>query len=375
MNGIYIHVPFCLSKCGYCDFYSITRTIDKSRYIKSIVKEIILRSDYLIDNKIDTIYFGGGTPSLLKADQLKTILDALKGYFLVEPEHEITLEANPDDLSPPILESFRALGINRISIGIQSFDDGHLQLMNRRHNATQAVNTVLQAHQAGFERISIDLIYGIPGMSSESWNSNLLQAVSLPIGHISSYHLSIEPGTPFDQYRKRGRIKEVTENESVDQYYSLIKHLAEHGFEMYEISNFARRGEYSKHNLKYWQGGQYLGLGPSAHSYNGKQRHWNPRSLFRYYEMIEQNKQPEGEEIDLLTARNELVMTRLRTKWGLKQEEMVELFGMEEWNRLLAAAEPFLRSGDLQLIENNQLIFNKTGWFRSDGILTRLFRV
>jgi oxygen-independent coproporphyrinogen-3 oxidase len=245
--------------------------------------------------------------------------------------------------------------------------------MNRRHSAGQAVSAVKIARKTGFERISIDLIYGIPGMSQEGWVRNLEQAVALPVGHISAYHLTIEPGTPFARYRRNGIIKEVIEKESVDQYHRLISHLSAAGFDMYEISNFARNGEYSRHNLKYWLGGHYLGLGPSAHSYNGHQRHWNPGSLLRYYAMVDAAQPPEGEEIDQRTARNELIMTRLRTMWGLSREEMVTVFGEQEWNSLLEAAQPFLNSGDLLLLSDKRLVFNKESWFRSDGILARLF--
>ncbi|MFO7617009.1 MAG: radical SAM family heme chaperone HemW [Bacteroidales bacterium] len=374
MNGIYIHVPFCLSKCGYCDFYSITRNLDKGRFAEAIGRELNYRSDYLAEKEIDTIYFGGGTPSLLKPLQLESILGSVTDHFTLAGDHEITLEANPDDLDEELLNAFRSIGINRLSIGIQSFEDQHLKLMNRRHASAQAVSAVRKAHRAGFERISIDLIYGIPGMSPEGWIRNLEQAIALPVGHISAYHLTIEPGTPFARYKREGIISEVLEKESVEQYVMLIDRLTTAGFEMYEISNFARGGAYSRHNLKYWLGGHYLGLGPSAHSFNGGHRHWNPGSLQRYYALVDQGEQPEGEEIDLETARNELVMTRLRTKWGITREEFNGLFGEKEWASLLEAAQPFIRSGDLLLRADNHLVFNPESWFRSDGILARLFK-
>jgi len=375
MSGIYVHVPFCLSKCGYCDFYSITRNLDKGRFVEAVARELTYRSDYFTDKRIDTIYFGGGTPSLLKSGQLEYLLDSIRQHFHLASDHEITLEANPDDLQEQVLDSFRKAGINRLSIGIQSFDDQHLRLMNRRHSSKQAVNAVDMARKAGFERISIDLIYGIPGMNLQGWIRNLEQAVALPVGHISAYHLTIEPGTPFSRYKSQGVIKEVIEKDSVEQYNTLINRLSAAGFDMYEISNFARNGEYSRHNLKYWLGDHYLGLGPSAHSFNGRQRHWNPGSLLRYYAMVETAKPPEGEQIDRQTAYNELIMTRLRTMWGLTEGEVVNLFGEKAWNTLLAAAQPFIQSGDLVLMNDNRLVFNKEGWFRSDGILSRLFHL
>lgn len=372
MSGIYVHVPFCLTKCHYCDFYSVTGTSMLEQYQVALIREMEERQDYLNPAEVDTIYFGGGTPTLLSTMALSGFLSAIAGKFTISAGPEITIEANPDDLDPVKLKELREAGFNRISMGIQSFFTEHLELMNRRHSAEQAVRSVFESREAGFDNISIDLIYGIPGMTLDQWKQNLAKAAALPVDHVSAYHLTIENGTRFEQWRRKGLIKEITEEESVAQYRLLDEILAGNGFEWYEISNLARKGNYSRHNMKYWTGSHYLGLGPSAHSFNGVQRHWNVASLPVYLSNIGKGILPQGETIDRITGINEFIMTRLRTKWGIQAEDYRSRWGEGEWARLYTKAGKFVPSGDMEFT-GEILRFTKTGWFRSDGIMAGLF--
>ncbi len=372
MSGIYIHIPFCQSKCFYCDFYSVTKNEGRDGFADLMIDEIKLRSDYLINKQVDTIYFGGGTPTLLHPSYLEKILVQLHEMYEVSKDAEITIEANPDDLTPGLLTRYLQIGFNRISIGTQSFFDEHLKLMNRRHNAAQAKDAVMMAAKYGFGNISLDLIYGIPGMSSDEWEQNLDVAAGLPANHISAYHLTIEPGTRFGKLKKAGLFSEIPDSESVEQYLKLISLLGARGFEQYEISNFARNKRVSRHNSKYWTGEPYLGLGPSAHSFNGTQRHWNPASLAKYSTDIRAKKLPKGETIDSTMHRNEYVMTRLRTAAGIEKSGFRSEFGEAAWSELLDMADEHISKGYL-VLENERIRFDTEAWFRSDGILSDLF--
>ncbi len=374
MNGIYIHIPFCKSKCYYCDFYSVTKSDGQDRFINVLLKELAFRKNYLTNTQVDTIYFGGGTPTLLSSGHFGAILKRLKELYEVDRDAEITIEANPDDINPHGLEEYRKIGFNRISIGTQSFFDEHLKLMNRRHDAMQAIGAVKMAGDSGFDTISLDLIYGIPGMTSFQWERNLETAASLPADHISAYHLTIEPGTRFGRLRKAGVFSGIPDDQSVEQYRMLLAILGANGFDQYEISNFARQQRYSRHNTKYWMGDSYLGLGPSAHSFNGMQRHWNPASLSRYTEAILNHYPQKGETIDRVMHRNEYVMTRLRTSRGIDYTDFKADFGESGWLELLLMAEKLLIKGDL-VLNNGRIVFNKEAWFHSDGILADLFLV
>lgn len=374
MSGIYIHIPFCKSKCYYCDFYSVTKSDGQDRFVKTLLEELAFRNDYLTNKQIDTIYFGGGTPTLLSPGQLEAILTRLKELNEVAKDAEITIEANPDDLHRQGLEQYRNIGFNRISIGAQSFFDEHLRLMNRRHDAAQAIDAVRMAADSGFDNISLDLIYGIPGMNAIQWEHNLKVAAGLPANHISAYHLTIEPGTRFGRLKKTGLFAEVPDEQSVEQYRMLLAILETNGFEQYEISNFARKRRYSRHNTKYWTGDSYLGLGPSAHSFNGTQRHWNPASLTRYTEDINNRKLPRGETITPVMHRNEYVMTRLRTSRGIDSADFKAEFGESGWFELLFMAEKHLMRGHL-VLEDGRIRFHKEAWFHSDGILSDLFLI
>jgi oxygen-independent coproporphyrinogen-3 oxidase len=374
MNGIYIHIPFCKSKCHYCDFYSVTTSFRQPVFVEALLREVEFRSDYLPAGEVDTIYFGGGTPTLLQPAAIEAILTRLKQFYTLTPDVEITLEANPDDLNEEILTGYLGLGINRMSIGIQSFDNEYLEMMNRRHNAQQAVESVYQAYRAGFRRLSIDLIYGIPGMTPENWERNLEKAVSLPAGHLSAYHLTIEPNTRFGQMKRTGQLTEIADEESLNQYEMLLKMAADGGFEQYEISNFARNGEYSRHNAKYWTGEPYIGLGPSAHSYNGTHRHWNAGRLAGYLRDCQERKMPEGEFIDPVMRQNEYVMTRLRTAKGLDINAFEIEFGHTARLELLETIQPHIHSGSL-IMQGTKLFFDPVAWFRSDSVLADLFRI
>jgi oxygen-independent coproporphyrinogen-3 oxidase len=374
MNGIYIHIPFCKSKCYYCDFYSVTKSGGQARYLDSLFRELTLRKDYLPGKAVDTVYFGGGTPTLLEPGQTGAILNRLKEIYEVEEDAEITLEANPDDLNPGNLREYRDAGFNRISIGIQSFSDDHLKMMNRRHDSGQAVDAVRNAFEAGFENISIDLIYGIPGMTGPQWEHNLKVASGLPVVHVSAYHLTIEPATRFGRLKKSGLLNEMPEDQSVEQYLMLLGILEANGFDQYEISNFARKGQYSRHNSKYWTGDCYIGIGPSAHSFNGVQRHWNPSSLDRYVRDIGSGKLPDGETITHEMHRNEYVMTRLRTAGGIRSDDFLSEFGEAAWTELLLLAEKHVKNGYL-IQDSAGIRFNREAWFHSDGILSDLFLI
>ena len=310
MAGIYIHVPFCKSKCAYCDFYSIANTKLTDVFVDAILKEIDLQKHYLGNEIVKTIYFGGGTPSILKVKQIEKILNKIHKEFNTDKNNEITLEANPDDLSKDYLKLIRNSGVNRLSIGIQSFSDSDLQLMKRKHTVNQSVSSVKCAQDIGFNNISIDLIYGLPDLTLEKWGENINKALNLKIQHISAYHLTIEPNTLFHKYYKNEKLNLPSEDESLDQFKLLKEKTAEKGFLQYEISNFAVDGFISLHNTNYWMGVRYLGLGPSAHSYNLSSRQWNIQNLHVYLDEILQGKLAyEVENLTETEKYNDFVIT------------------------------------------------------------------
>jgi len=308
MAGIYIHIPFCKKLCHYCDFHRSLNLKDKSRMIKALVKEMERENGFLESEQIETIYFGGGTPSVLDYKEIMIIFEGLYKYFKISKEAEITFEANPDDLTKQYLIKLAKTGINRLSIGLQSFSDQELRLLNRRHRGKTGINAVYDSKNAGFENISVDLIYGIPGMNIEIWENNLDIAFQMEIKHISAYHLTIEPNTIFSRYIKEGRIKMPEEDTGIEQFRVLIKKAAENKFIHYEISNFCQDGFFSKHNTNYWKQVKYLGLGPSAHSYNKDIRRWNVADNKKYMGSISKNKIPfEKESLDNRKKYNEYI--------------------------------------------------------------------
>ncbi|HSM49598.1 MAG TPA: radical SAM family heme chaperone HemW, partial [Draconibacterium sp.] len=287
MAGIYIHIPFCRRKCYYCDFYKTVNTSLTPKYIDALITEIVQRKNYLENEPVETIYFGGGTPSVLTRNEIVEILNTLHRHFTISPNVEITFEANPDDFSGDYLKEIYQAGIRRLSIGIQSFQNEILQKMNRRHDAAQAIEAVENAAKTGFNDISADLIYGLPGLTHNQWKADLKRVFELPVQHLSAYHLTYHEGTAFYTWLKKGTLKELKEAESVSQFQILNEMAKENGFEQYEISNFAKNGKYSKHNSAYWLGVKYLGLGPSAHSFNSISRRWNVAHIESYIKALE----------------------------------------------------------------------------------------
>src|ERR1022692_1871049 len=275
MAGIYLHIPFCRQACNYCNFHFSTSLLYKNDFVPALLRETVIQKEYLGKEALETVYFGGGTPSLLHVDDLKKIMETLHSTFKIDYQAEITLEANPDDISTEKLKEWKALGINRLSIGIQSFFEEDLVWMNRAHNAQQAINSIKYAQGEGFSNITIDLIYGTPTLSNKHWKKNLEQAVGLDIPHLSCYALTVEPKTPLHKLIGQKKVADINADEQADQFLMLMDFLNAAGYEHYEISNFAKPGKKSRHNSSYWQGKKYLGLGPSAHSYNGIERRWN----------------------------------------------------------------------------------------------------
>lgn len=370
MAGIYFHIPFCKVKCSYCDFYKTTNNTRIQELVNALRLEMWLRRDYLSDPLIETIYFGGGTPSLLSPVQLDEILRACCSIFRVSPSVEITLEANPDDLSIDYLKAIRILGINRLSIGIQSFSQSDLKFMKRRHNPLQAINAVKYAREAGFQNISVDLIYGIPNMPFEQWQHNLQQVFSMEVEHVSAYHLTYHQGTSLWDDLKKGKIHEIDEKESVEQFNELVKTAREHGYVHYEISNFARDGFYSRHNTSYWNQTEYLGLGPSAHSYDKASRQWNVASLTHYLLALSERKIPfEREVLDLKDRFNDYIITALRTMWGIDLDIVKNDFGNEYLGHVQKMAERYQKTGQLELSEHKVKLTGE-GWFVSDAIMS-----
>ena len=343
----------------------------KNSYIKSLIQEMELRKSYLHE-PLKTIYFGGGTPSQLNGDELKNIFDAIFHNFPTTNDMEITLEANPDDITPKYLAEVNDLPFNRVSMGIQSFNDADLKFLNRRHNKEKAIEAVKLLKETGIKNINIDLIYGLPKQTMDNWAKNIDEALKLDIPHISAYHLIYEEGTALYRLLEEGKIKPVDEESSLN-FFSFLRHkLIDAGYEHYEISNFAKTGYYSQHNSSYWKGTSYLGLGPSAHSYNGKEREWNPSSLDRWIKGILSGKpEIEYELLDSNTQYNDHIVTRLRTMWGIDLDEIKFLFGEKRLNYLLQMAKRYLEQGTLKL-ECNKLTLTESGIFVSDGIMSDL---
>lgn len=375
MAGIYIHVPFCKTRCTYCDFYSSTNEMIKQRYVDALCQELLSRTSYLNGKSVDTIYFGGGTPSQLGHNDFKKIFDTIaKGYGEITAK-EITLEANPDDLTIEYLDGLKSLPFNRISMGIQTFHDPTLKLLNRRHNAQQAKEAVANCRKAGFHNISIDLMYGLPGETIERWANDLDEALLLEPQHISAYHLIYEEGTVLYKLKETHKIDEVDEDNSL-LFFNLLKdRLAQAGYEHYEISNFALPHYHSKHNTSYWQGISYLGCGPSAHSFNGYEREWNVASINEYIVGLENNNRNfENEFLDLDTRYNEYIITGLRTNKGISLKTIEEKFGKAYLDYCLNMAKPWLTDNKL-VLENKDLKLSREGIFLSDSVMSDLLIV
>lgn len=327
MAGIYIHIPFCSNKCYYCDFYSIASKKNKSLFIDTLLTEIDQRSNYLNNDLIETIYFGGGTPSILNIDELKKIINKLNSVSDLSQVKEFTFESNPEDITPKYINDLKSINVNRLSIGIQSFFDDDLKLMNRVHSSTQAKQAINNAIENGITNISIDLIYGLPNSNILKWKENIKTALKFNVSHISAYHLTYEPRTVFYKYLEQKRISKISEELSIEQYNLLTTTLAENNFKHYEISNFAKNNKFSLHNLNYWNNIKYVGFGPSAHSFDLKSRQWNISNLNQYIKLISENKIYFEKEI--LTKKdkfNDFIITHLRTKNGINKTELKSNF-------------------------------------------------
>jgi oxygen-independent coproporphyrinogen III oxidase len=374
MAGIYFHIPFCKQACHYCDFHFSTNTTYKPELIRAIGREIELQQHYISD-PVETIYFGGGTPSLLSGPELSFLLEKTFMYFQVNPGAEITLETNPDDLTPDALRTFREHGINRLSIGIQSFDDSILKYLHRAHNADSAENCVNMAHDAGFSNISIDLIYAIPGLSDELWAETIQKALMLKPVHISSYSLTIEEKTAFGRWAAQGKISPVADDNAAGQLSLLVSTLESAGFEQYEISNFALPGYYSRHNSSYWRQLPYLGVGPSAHSYNLKTRQSNISNNHLYMKSLAADQIPSTvEELSREDLINDYLLTTLRTSWGTSLKKLADEFGYDIRNSHSEYLGQLLTQG-FAVINDSTLVLTRSGKFLADKISADLFAV
>ncbi|SNZ01253.1 radical SAM family heme chaperone HemW [Flagellimonas pacifica] len=374
MAGIYIHVPFCKQACHYCDFHFSTQLGKKEVMVRALQKEIELRKDEFQPDVVETIYFGGGTPSVLEISEIETLINAVYDNYKVSHNPEITLEANPDDLSKDRITQLSQSPINRLSIGIQSFYEEDLKLMNRAHNASEAENCIGEAKKH-FDNITIDLIYGIPGMDNNRWKSNVEKALSFDLPHISSYVLTVEPKTALKKFIEKGKVKDVDDEQAQEQFNMLVEVLEKHGFVNYEISNFGKPGYFSKNNTSYWQGKKYIGIGPSAHSFDGKNRSWNIRNNVKYIRAVENGEVPK--EIETLTKQdkyNEYVMTGLRTIWGVSLQRVESDFGEPYSNYLLEHSKKYLDQ-NLLYLEEGKLLITQKGKFLVDGIASDLFMV
>lgn len=375
MAGIYIHIPFCKKRCIYCDFYSTTSGHLKEAYIDALEKEIDLRKDYAENEVIETIYFGGGTPSQLLPSEAERIINRIKSVHRLSRNPEITLEANPDDISEKFLDGLRNTDINRISIGIQTFNDERLKFLNRRHDSKQAVKAVGMCREYGYDNISIDLIYGFPEESGDEWEKDIDKAISLGIQHISAYHIIYEEGTRLTRMLEEGKIKEIDEDNSIRQFETLMSKLKDAGFIHYEISNFCKPGMHSRHNTSYWQNKRYIGLGASAHSYNLESRQWNVADINTYIKALnEGEKFFETENLDIYSHYNDYILTSLRTMWGADIAYIREKFGERLSEYFLKNADRYIDSGDIES-RDGKYIINEKGIFISDGIMSDLMWV
>ena len=373
-SGIYIHIPFCKQACYYCDFHFSTSLKKKDELIKALVKEIELRRTELQNQTVETIYFGGGTPSLLSNEELDLLINSVHNNFQVSENPEITLEANPDDLSKNKIIELSKSSINRLSIGIQSFFERDLKIMNRAHNAEEAIKCLSVATRH-FDNISVDLIYGIPDLSNNQWIENIETVLSYNIPHISSYALTVEPKTALETFIKKGIIKNVDDELAQEQFNILIDKLEASGFVHYELSNFGKPNYFSKNNSAYWQGKPYLGIGPSAHSFNGNQRGWNVRNNSKYIKSIQNNELPiEIETLSTTDKYNEYIMTGLRTIWGVSFEKIESEFGENYKKYILLQSEKYINQ-HLLYIDDTKLLTTKKGKFLSDGIASDLFKI
>lgn len=373
MNA-YIHVPFCAQRCAYCDFYTQTNLGLRARYLEALVQEMHLRRSELSPHQaLQHVYIGGGTPSILTPSELERIIDQLDKCYGLGSAEELTIECNPDDLTPDYAKALKSIGFNRVSMGVQSFQRGDLTFLHRRHSVEQVYTAVDDLRSAGIDNLSLDLIYGLPGQTLESWSDNIRQALTLDVPHLSAYHLIYEEGTPLMRLRDAGQVQEVSEGDSLRFFETLIEELGRAGYEHYEISNFAKPGWYAQLNTGYWFGVPYLGLGPSAHSLVDGVRSHNVASIRAYADALAERRR--ACEVEVLTpeeVHHEYIMTRLRTQWGIELAPYVDRFGSDALEGLLGRAERHLHGGRLCL-EGGRLRLTPKGIFTSDAIIVDLF--
>lgn len=375
MAGIYIHIPFCKQACHYCDFHFSTSMKYKDEMINALLLEIELRRNYLKDETIDTIYFGGGTPSIIPTKDFDAILKKIHQHFEVSSNVEVTLEANPDDLNKEFIKSIYHQGVNRLSIGVQSFVNRDLEWMNRAHHANEAIDCIRRAQDIGIENISIDLIYGTPGLSDSEWKDNIYKALDLSVPHISSYALTVETKTALGNWVEKGKVKPMDEEQSASQFEMLMEELVSNGFEHYEISNFAKPGFHSKHNSSYWEGKTYLGIGPSAHSFDKTSRQWNINNNHKYIDEIVRGKLPMQMEVLKLNDRfNEYLMVGFRTAKGISTEYIANEFGSSALEQLEKTITEFTNKAWVKL-ENGYYKTTSAGKLMADKIAAELFIV
>ena len=376
MSGLYIHIPYCASRCAYCAFYSSTYEGNREEYVSALCREMELRKSYLKGEPIRTIYFGGGTPSQLSIAELDAILRHVYASFDCSSVEELTVEVNPDDVTDEYVRGLRSLSVNRISIGVQSFRDEELMLIHRRHSAQQAVEAVACVKRNGIENISIDLMYGLPGQTLESWKESLKRAVGLDVPHVSAYSLTYEEGTRLSRLVADGDINPVDEDACAEMFSLLRDELSSAGYVQYEISNFSKPGMESKHNSSYWNGTTYAGFGASAHSYDGVSRQWNVSNTRVYIKKTLSGECDffEVERLNLATRYNDFVLTSLRTREGMNLAILKSAFGLPLYDYCLRNAEQFIANGSL-LCDSNSLRLSEKGVFISDGIMSELMKV
>lgn len=372
MAGIYIHIPFCKKACHYCNFHFSTTLHQKKALTDAIIREVELQKDYLTGSNIETIYFGGGTPSILETIEIENLLNTISRFHKVDSNAELTLEANPDDLTKEKLIDLKSVGINRLSIGVQSFHEADLEWMNRSHDAQEAHECISAARAIGFDDLSIDLIFGSNTTTTKMWEENLETATQYEIPHLSCYGLTVEQGTALDHYIKTGKLAAPENHLSAEQFEMTIDHLEQQGYEQYEISNYARDKRYSKHNTNYWKQVSYLGLGPSAHSYNGKDRQWNVAHNTKFIESITANKIPaETERLSSNDRVNEYLLTGLRTMWGCEKSNLDKLDS--EWKTKIAEDLKELIEGEEVKETDKGYVLTTKGKLRADAIISQLF--
>ena len=373
MAGIYFHIPFCKQACHYCNFHFSTILSQKENMIVAMLNEVALNKNYLDDAVVETIYFGGGTPSLLNAEELNRLFDAVTQAFPRLQLLEITLEANPDDIDQKYLQSLKSTPVNRFSLGVQSFREEDLQFMHRAHNVRQADYAIKAVQDAGFDNISIDLIYGTPGLSNDNWKRHIAYAQELQIPHISSYALTVEPRTALAHAIKTGKVAQPDAQQAAEQFVILMEEMEAGGYAHYEISNFAKDGKFALHNTNYWRGKSYLGVGPSAHSFNGYSRQWNIANNALYMKSLSEHLLNFEQEILTETNRiNEYIMTSLRTMWGLDLQYVAAQFGMEAKRVLLLQAQDFILNNQL-VLQDEHILLTKNGKLFADAIAADLF--